>query len=515
MKKLSLFFGFLLFLLALLPLQAAENQHPKFEFRGVWIATVYNTDWPSKPGLSSAQQIQEFRELLDFVKSLNLNAVIVQIRSMGEAFYPSQYYPWSTFLTGKDNQPPSPYYDPLAMMIREAHQRGLEFHAWFNPFRLASTTQLPKLSTKHPAKRFAHETITYNNLVYFDPGNPKHRQFIVDGIAEVVQKYDIDAVHIDDYFYPYPVANKVFNDTKSYKNHNPSRKNLADWRRDNINCFIKELRTAIKQEKAYVKFGVSPFGIWRNQNKDKRGSATNAIITGYDSLYADAVYWLRQGWLDYIIPQNYWHFGQKNSAYEHVLSFWRQQILYAPNTHLYVGHAVYKSGDVQQGKAWLIQQEIPRQITYNRRCPEVKGSAFYNISALKKNPLRLQDYFKKIYYEYPALIPKLPNQKGISDIQPIRVMDAQRIGGNQAKITFVDSNSNSKAAYYIIYRFKKNEPFAMIASHIVSIVGRTDNKLVYSIIDRQAWAGFQYIYYVVAVNRMHQESRLSNGAFLD
>lgn len=514
MKKYLALIALLLNIWFSLQLHATEDKHPKFEFRGVWIATVYNTDWPSKPGLPSAQQIREFRELLDFVKSLNFNAIIVQIRSMGEAFYPSQYYPWSTFLTGKDNQPPSPYYDPLAMMIHEAHQRGLEFHAWFNPFRLASTTQLPKLSTKHPAKRFANETITYNNLIYFDPGNPQHRKFIVDGITEVVRKYDIDAVHIDDYFYPYPVANKVFNDTKSYKKHNPLKKNLADWRRDNINLFVSALYTAIKQEKKHVKFGVSPFGIWRNQNKDKRGSRTNAIITGYDSLYADAVHWLRQGWLDYIIPQNYWHFGQKGSAYEHVLNFWRQQILYAPKTHLYVGHAVYKSGDSKQGKAWLIPQEIPRQITYNRRCPEVRGSAFYNISTLKKNPLRLQDYLKKIYYEYPALVPKQINQKGIADIQPIRLMDAQRIGGNHAKITFVDSNSNSKAAYYIIYRFKKNEPIAMRASQIVSIVGKADQQL-YTVIDRQAWAGFQYIYYVTAVNRLHQESRLSNGAFLD
>lgn len=340
----------LLLLLFAVPLQgrAQENSDPslsasieeKRQLRAAWIATVLNIDWPSKTGLSKDQQQAEFITLLDRLQAMGINAVIVQVRPTADAFYPSTLNPWSKYLTG--TQGVSPDYDPLAFMVQAAHKRNMEFHAWFNPYRVSMDTQLNALVPNHPARQNPDWVVSYGGKLWYDPGIPQVRSHIVDTIKEVVRNYDIDAVHFDDYFYPYPDGTD-FPDEQTYLTYGKaSFPNKADWRRDNVNRLVKEVNAQIKQLKPHVKFGISPFGIWRNKSTDPSGSDTSGF-QAYDSLYADARTWIRQGWIDYIAPQIYWNIGFPAAAYEKLVPWWANEVK-GRATHLYIGHAVYKVG---------------------------------------------------------------------------------------------------------------------------------------------------------------------------
>ncbi|SET57947.1 family 10 glycosylhydrolase [Paenibacillus sp. NFR01] len=347
--------------------------------KGVWISTVFNLDYPSTASAGNAdKQKKEFDTLLDKLKATGFNAVFVQVRPAADSLYPSQLMPWSKVLTGKQGKDPG--YDPLAYMVSAAHARGLEFHAWFNPFRAttdASDATIKSLAPNHVAVLHPDWIVKADNKLYINPGIPEARQQIIDTVLEVVRGYDIDGVHLDDYFYPSGVN---FADDDAYKAYNPgSIGNKADWRRDNINTFIRELGTAIHTLKPAVSYGVSPFGVWRNIKKDSTGSDTTAGVSAYDDMYADTRTWIRSGWIDYIAPQIYWSLSFTTARYDKLVDWWVNEVK-GTNVKLYIGQAGYKVGDKAQSAEWQSGEQIINQLKYNDKYEEVAGSILFRAS---------------------------------------------------------------------------------------------------------------------------------------
>ncbi|HQK40100.1 MAG TPA: family 10 glycosylhydrolase, partial [Flavobacterium alvei] len=299
-----------------------DAKYPKNEFRAVWIATVVNIDWPKAGTDSVSKQKADFIEILETYKKLNYNAIIVQIRSTGDAFYPSKLAPWSRYITGKEGQAPKPYYDPLAWMIEQAHQRGFEFHAWLNPYRATFDTKTETLSKEHDFFKHRDWMIKYGETgkekYYYNPALPEVQSHLTAVVEEVVKNYDVDAIHFDDYFYPYKVSGKEFNDTASFKKYS-YKQSLEDWRRDNVNNFVKNIYYSIKRIKPWVQFGISPFGVWRNKSVDPKGSDTQSGQTNYDDLYADPIAWMEGNYIDYMLPQLYWSIYHKTASYSKLI----------------------------------------------------------------------------------------------------------------------------------------------------------------------------------------------------
>jgi uncharacterized lipoprotein YddW (UPF0748 family) len=369
----------LLFFLSLFKWSVCQDA-PKPEFRGVWVTTINNIDWPSRPGLPVEQQKKELIELIDRVERFNLNAVFFQVRAAADAFYASDTEPWSYFLTGKQGKPTAPLFDPLAFAIEHCHERGIEIHAWFNPFRVRNIGYYELARNKFAAKntQFIHD---FDNRKFFDPGFPQVREHIVKVILEVVRKYNIDGVILDDYFYPYPVRGKSFPDSKTFAKYGKGfyPKRIKDWRRNNIDLFISELHDSIKNEKPSLRFGISPFGVWRNQSDDPNGSPGIKGTTSYDDLYADVYKWLSNNWVDYIVPQLYWEQGNRFADFKALAKWWNDHTFGRP---LYLGQALYKSTEKQSG--WTNPKEISDQITLMRQYENVKGFALYSASHLSR-----------------------------------------------------------------------------------------------------------------------------------
>ncbi|MDR1538608.1 MAG: family 10 glycosylhydrolase [Clostridiales bacterium] len=378
------------------------------EFRGVWVASVANTNWPSKKGLSEQEQKNEFIHLADEAKAMNLNAMIVQIRPTADAFYPSELNPWSSYLSGKQGEDPG--YDPLEFMIEESHKRGMEFHAWFNPFRVSTTSAVLDWDEKSVMIEHPSWVVWYDNMRWLNPGLPEVRDYAVASVMEVVRGYDIDAVHFDDYFYPYPSGGK-FPDKQTYNKYQDGVSDIYDWRRSNIDSFIKSVHDSIKAVKPEVKFGVSPIGVWRSKTDDPEGSNTTAKGS-YDTIYADTRLWVRKSWVDYVAPQIYWEIGYSTAAYEKVLDFWVSELSANPNVHLYIGLGVYRVG--ARG-AWSNPNEIPNQLDLNRKSGVVKGVVFYNINSLIANPLSIRNVIRNDFYQQAAAIPNMPWLRPMSE----------------------------------------------------------------------------------------------------
>ncbi len=371
-KRVSVLLFFLLTILC----YSNTNKNEK-EFRAVWVASIGNIDWPSKKGLSQEQQKNEFITILENVKKWNMNAVIVQIKPSADAFYPSKYAPWSEYLTGK--QGINPGYDPLAFMIEESHKRGIEFPAWFNPYRVGIPTDTSRLSFDNIAKQKQEWIVQYGGKLYLNPGIPEVDDYVVNEIMEVVKKYDIDGVHMDDYFYPYKVANEEYQDESEYQKYGRNFPTKSDWRRENVNNLVSKIHEEIKKEKPNVEFGISPFGVWRNKSTDVRGSETRAGVQNYDDLYADIVHWMDKGWVDYVAPQIYWNKGFEKADYTTLVKWWSEESK-KHDVKLYIGQAAYKVRD------WKNENELVDQIEYNRAFPEVKGSIFFSYKSMLENP---------------------------------------------------------------------------------------------------------------------------------
>lgn len=489
-----------------------EVQFPKRLFRAVWVATVVNIDWPDRTGLPIETQKQQFVKILDKMQQMHMNAIVVQVRPSADALYPSSLYPWSQYLTGVQGQDPG--YDPLAFMVQQAHQRNIEFHAWFNPYRVSLGDSLDALAPNNPARLHPDWVVNYGGKLSFNPGLPAVRDYITAGIMEVVNKYDIDGVHFDDYFYPYPVAGQSFPDQATYKKYGGAFSNIGDWRRDNVNKLVHGLSVSIKEAKPFVKFGISPFGVWRNSSTDATGSATQAGVQDYDDLYADTRTWIKNNWLDYIVPQIYWNIGFAPAAYDVLVPWWSHEVEKS-NVQLFIGQAVYKIGS---SGAWLDPKQMPQQLALNLKYPEVKGSIFFSMKQLFANLLGFTDTLSKDIYKYPALVPLMPALGG--DAPQKVVLKAAQQTSQGVALTW-DDNHDAGTTYYAVYRFT-GQPDFNDAHHLLGTVRRVDSPpatgargqydgVPQTFVDTTAQPGQTYTYYVTAFDRLHHESQPGEG----
>jgi len=467
-------------------------QSPKREFRGAWIATVANIDWPTKPGLPAIEQQQQFIHQLDVLQSVGCNAVIVQIRPVGDALYASKKEPWSHYLTGRQGEPPFPYYDPLVFMIDEAHKRNMEFHAWFNPYRVLMDSKKNPNPKNHVTHTHPGWILSYGGKSYMDPGIPEARDYVIDIITDVVKRYDIDAVHMDDYFYPYKVPGKDFPDGKSYAKYGKGT-DKEEWRRENVSRLVSLLSTSIKHEKAWVKFGISPFGIWRNKSKDPKGSDTKGGQTNYDDLYADVLMWLEKGWVDYMMPQLYWEHNHKAAPFS-VLQPWWYEHCY--KRHVYYGLGLYRMTNAKSGP-WASAKELMWQLRDIRgKCPN-SGYSFYSSSCFDKIKAPVKDSLQNDYARYPALVPTMP---WIDDEAPAAPLVKHASG----KLEWHTDNPKKEPLRYVVYRFDNEESIDLERNdHIMSIQQGEQYKI-------PAGKGRNCVYVVTALDRLWNESEQSN-----
>lgn len=358
------------------------------DFRGLWVATVVNIDYPIKPVTDSNILKSEAIAILDYARNTGFNAVFLQVRPTSDAFYPSKIFPWSRYLTGKQGTAPSGNFDPLGFWVAEAHKRGLELHAWINPYRITKRESgQPKhdfasLHSSNPAVKNPSWVVKHSDgNLYYNPGIPEVRKLIVDGVVEIIQNYDVDGIHFDDYFYP----DRNFDDSATYKKYNTSGKSLDDWRCDNVNTLIREVRDAIRNNsKRNIRFGISPFGIWANKSSNPLGSDTKGL-EAYNTYCADSLYWINNELIDYIAPQIYWNIGYSVADYQKLLKWWCNAVS-GKNVDLYIGQAAYKAGDPSPSSPWYGTAEIERQMKLNEQYKEVKGSLFFNYNVMAKNP---------------------------------------------------------------------------------------------------------------------------------
>jgi len=418
---------------------------PKYEFRGVWIATVENIDWPSKRGLPVEQQKQEFINILDMHYRNGMNAVIVQVRPVADAFYPSTLEPWSEYLNGKQGLPPTPYYDPLQFMIEETHKRGMEFHAWINPYRAVFSVGKSSVSPSHITKIKKEWAVTYGKYKWLDPGIPEVREHTARVVRDIVSRYEVDAIHMDDYFYPYRESGD-FPDGKSFAKYGNGM-DKADWRRANVDSIIKLLSETIKNTNPRVKFGISPFGIWRNKKQDPAGSNTNGS-SNYDDLYADIRLWLQEQWIDYVAPQLYWQIGHKLADYTTLLDWWSRNVY---GRQLFVGHAMYRANEA----AWQNKNELPNQIQMLRNNSNVMGSVYFSSKNFIPNPHGWTDSLRENYYSTPAIVPPM---KWIDSVPPPKpVLNQSKVSFDGIRLRVAFKNPPADVRRYAFYYSTAND----------------------------------------------------------
>ncbi|WP_416969222.1 glycoside hydrolase family 10 protein [Streptomyces sp. 4F14] len=352
---------------------AQEGVRRSREMRGLWLATVANRDFPSRAGLTAAQQRAELVSWLDLAVRSRLNTVILQVRPTADALWPSPYEPWSGVLTGTQGK--NPGWDPLGTAVAEARRRGLQLHAWFNPFRIANHADPAKLAATHPARVHPEWVVTYGGRMYYNPGLPAVRTFVRTAILDAVRRYPLDAVHFDDYFYPYPVAGQTFDDDAAYAAYGAGFPDRAAWRRANIDTFVLDMAARIRKTRPATRFGISPFGVWRNKSADPLGSDTRAAQS-YDDTFADTRKWVTEGWLDYIVPQVYWNIGFPAADYAKLVPWWAE-VAKGSRTQLYIGEALYKAGDPAQPAAWQDAAELSKHLTLADALPQVRGHVFF------------------------------------------------------------------------------------------------------------------------------------------
>jgi uncharacterized lipoprotein YddW (UPF0748 family) len=426
----------------------SQSIPPKREFRATWIATVTNIDWPSSNNLTTSQQKEELRSLLDELKKDGINTVIFQIRSECDAMYSSSFDPWSYWLTGMQGVPPYPYYDPLEFAVEEAHKRGMELHAWFNPYRAdRSVGSYPKASN-HVTNSHPDWLLQIGTLKLLNPGLPEVRDYVTSVIYDVVSRYDIDGVHFDDYFYPYPPNNMTAStnnnslDDAAFAADPRGFTNKNDWRRDNVNIFVKQVNDTIQSVKPWVKFGISPFGIWQ-PGYPPGISGLNA----YTDIYCDAIAWLHNRSIDYLTPQLYWPFGG-GQDYGKLQPWWADSVA-ANGRHFYPGHAYYRIA------AWFNPSEMPRQIRFDRDNLKVQGSVFFSAKHFALNPLGVTDTLRNDLYRYIAINP-IMNWKDTIPPNPIQNLRFERLASGQSGLTWdlPQTASDGDSAYrYIVFRF--------------------------------------------------------------
>ncbi len=471
------------------------------QLRGMWLTTISNRDWPSRPGLDEKTVKAEYRGWLDVAQKMNHNAIFVHVRPSGDAFWQSQYAPWSQWLTGRtDGQ--SPGWDPMAFMVAETHARNMEFHAWFNPYKAGQTGTVDKLPPNHPLHKHPEWAITYPlpadssaARVYYNPGLPEARRFVEDSILEAAAKYDIDGIHFDDFFYPYPSGSQDFPDDAAFAQYGAGA-SKDDWRRQNVNLFVEETYARLKQLKPWVKFGISPFGIWRNKTTDSRGSDTRGLQS-YDAIYADTRLWVTKGWLDYIVPQLYWHIGFDVADYAVLLPWW-SKLISGTDVQLYIGQADYRIG--QKG-VWSDPAELDRQLALNSKHP-VGGSIHFSARQVRDDNLGAVGRYREAHYGAPALVPTMTHLPGVRPRPPI-IAGAKRGEGGAVTLTW-RADDDLAETRHAVYRVDMSgqDPAQLVAS----VAGGTGTR---KWVDATAAPGRAYAYCVTTLDRLWNESPAS------
>ena len=503
---------FFLLFMYMVGITAYAQNPPKREFRAAWLVTYANIDWPSS-GSTSAQEQSTFIQRVDEHKATGMNALFVQVRSQCDAMYPSAFEPWSADLTGTQGTGPNPYYDPLEFMIGETKKRGMEFHAWFNPYRAlanASTANLAALHSSHVINQHPEWIMSAGTQRILNPGIPAVWEYVTKIIMDVVRRYDIDGVHFDDYFYPYPSAG-TYNDDNEYSLYNRGIATKAEWRRSNVDTLIRRLNDSIKLAKPWVKFGVSPSGIWLSQANDAvNGSNTSSgAIQHYKDLYANSRLWMQQGWIDYLAPQIYWYIGQSGSDYNILVPWWNNN---AFGRHIYSGMAGYKVGDVAQNASFATDNsQIPNQVKLNRQYANIKGQAIYNTTSLRNNKLGFRDSLKLNFFNKPALQPTMSWNDNTPPL-PATFLIAAPNGTNSINLSWTNPpttpNELDKAKRFAIYRSTNSVVDISNSSNLIAITWNDTTRYA----DNAIQSGTTYYYVVTALDRFQNESTASNTA---
>lgn len=443
-------------------LSCAVTKAPKEEFRGVWIATVANIDWPKNPKDHIEKKKKDFIEILDFYEDLNFNAAIVQVRTAGDALYDSDFAPWSEYLTGKEGDAPEGFSNPLQWMIAETHKRGMEFHAWLNPYRATIDLDTTSLSKQHDFYQHPDWMVKYGKKYYYNPGLPEVRQKFSKIIEELVTGYKVDAIHFDDYFYPYKVKGEVFKDSTTFATYGLPGQNIEDWRRSNVDSLVKDVHYTIKKNKPWVQFGISPFGVWKNKSTDPKGSDTQAGQTTYEDLYADPLLWVEKGWLDYLAPQVYWSMDYPVASHKKITTWWANT---TPNTHLYIGNGTYKIKN-NPDKAWKRNNEIPKQLDFARQENNINGNIFFSAKSLIGQHEKVNQKLKRKFYRLPAQSPGPLNH--IKRTVALPTVESVQKHGNQLKVCV--SHGDSIPRFILLYELdsKTKEPKTLIGTAYLS-----------------------------------------------
>ena len=470
-----------------------QSPYPKREFRGAWIQAVNG----QFRGIPTEKLKQTLIDQLNSLQGAGINAIIFQVRPEADALYASQLEPWSRFLTGVQGQAPSPYWDPMQFMIDECHKRGMEFHAWINPYRV-KTSLKSELSPNHLYNIHPEWFVTYNNQLFFDPALPESRRHICMVVADIVSRYDVDAIHMDDYFYPYPAKGMDFPDDASFARYGGGFTNRADWRRSNVNILIQKIHETIRGLKPWVKFGISPFGIYRNEKNDPLGSKTNGL-QNYDDLYADVLLWARNGWVDYNIPQIYWQIGHPAADYEILVKWWAKN---TENRPLFIGQSVMNTIQNADPKNPSMNQ-LPRKMALERAYQTIGGSCQWPASAVVENAGKYRDALVQEYHKYPALVPVFDF---MDDKAPGKVRKVKKVWTEDGYMLFWTppkaKDEMDRAVQYVVYRFGDKEKVNIDdASHIVAVTRNNFYKLPYK--DGKN----KYRYVVTALDRLHNESK--------
>lgn len=465
-------------------------QNPKREFRGAWMHTVHQGQYARQ---TTDQNKTYLRNQLDSLKAAGVNAIVWQVRPSADAFYQSNFEPWSRFLSGKAGVAPSPTWDPLQFMIDECHNRGMELHAWLNPYRVTTSPKevLPKnhIYYKHP-ERF----VMYDRKVYFDPGIPENRKFIEDVVDDIITRYDVDGIHMDDYFYPYPVAGKEFPDEKSFAKYGQGMKR-DDWRRQNVDQLIEGLHKLIAQKKPWIRFGVSPFGIWRNRSSDPRGSETNGL-QNYDALYADVLLWTKNGWVDYMLPQLYWELEHKRASYLVLVDWWNKN---ANGRHMYIGQDVNKSMQLPDLKPSNEKTQLRHKVELTRKGENIQGNCWWPGYSITRNVGGVADSLANDLQSTIALPPTYP---WITDEAPAKVKGVKIKNGVMSWTAPETQGAATDVNRFVVYRSDENKPEKAVndPANIVAVTYENSFNL-------PAKKG-EY-FFVTALNRVNNESEPS------
>lgn len=479
-------------LLALAFVHVAWGQQ-KREFRGAWIQCVNGQFL----GMSKQNMQATLTYQLDVLQKDGVNAIIFQVRPEYDALYPSDIEPWSRFLTGRQGKAPNPYWDPLQWMIDQCHKRGMELHAWINPYR-AKTKTTTDLAANHIGNRRRDLVFSYDGLLIANPALQENRDHICRVVTDILNRYDVDGLHIDDYFYPYPVSGIDIPDAALFRANSNGITNIGDWRRYNVNLLIQQLHETIAKTKPWVKFGISPFGIYRNQRNWAGGSATSGL-QNYDDLYADVLLWINNGWIDYCVPQIYWQIGHPSADYKELITWWDK---HASGRPLYIGEDVERTVKYAD-PANPSNHQMPAKFRLHEQMRNVNGTVLWYAKAVVDDKGKYGTLLRNVYWKTPALQPRMPF---IDDKAPKKVKKVREVWTPDGLMLFWKKPSGKgwrdEACKYVVYRFAQGEKTDLNdPSKIMAITADTFVPLDYKD-GRQ-----RYTYVVTALDRMQNESK--------